>query len=650
MPVIYIIHTVFLVFIIPIPDVLIKFILLAAVICYNNKLMKRNTNIRNIAIIAHVDHGKTTLVDHMLRQSGTFRQGQDVADRIMDNMDLERERGITIAAKNCSIQWKGIKINIIDTPGHADFGGEVERGLKMADGAILLVDSAEGPLAQTRYVLKKTLETDKKIIVVINKIDRKDARPKDVLDEIYEVFMDIDATDEQIRFPVLYAIGKEGIAQKSIEEKGTDLKLLFDSIIEHIPAPEYNPAAPFQMIVCDLSYSDYLGRLAIGKIVNGTVKNSDSLVCVKENGVIEPLRVTRLQTYSGVELKETELAEQGDIVVLAGIEDVKIGDTICTKENPAALERIYVDEPTLSMVFKINTSPLAGKEGTYVQSRKIYDRLKKETLLNVSIQLETTQDSNAFIIKGRGEFQMEILIETMAREGFELSVESPQIIYRRENGELLEPIEHLFIDCNDTSIGVITEKLSARRGRMDKMVNHGTGRVRMEYSIPSRCLIGYRREFLIDTKGTGVMNSYLKGYEKHRGSFTSRVTGSIISDQHGKAVSYALANLESRGKLFIVPGDIVYEGMIIGEHNRQEDICVNPCKEKKLTNMRSSTSDIAYILTPPTIMTLGKAIDFIKDNEMVEITPKSVRLRKSLLSAFDRKRLRNTESREQNQE
>ena len=607
--------------------------------------MNRQENIRNIAIIAHVDHGKTTLVDHMLKQSGTFKHRQKVVERVMDNMELERERGITITAKNCSLRWKNVKINIIDTPGHADFGGEVERGLKMADGAILLVDAAEGPLAQTRYVLKKALETDKKIIVVINKIDRKDARPQDVLDDIYQMFLDLDATDEQIEFPVLYSIGKDGIAQKTSDEQGKDLQILFDAILEYIPAPAYDAAAPFQMLVCDLGYSDYLGRLAIGKIFNGTAESSDELVCLKKDGEIAPLRVMKVQTYDGVELKEAEIVRQGDIVTLAGIEDVQIGDTICTKENPKALPRISVDEPTLSMLFSINTSPFTGREGKFVQSRKIYERLLKETLLNVAIQLETTPNSNAFIVKGRGEFQMEILIETMAREGFELNVGAPKIIYKQVNGRLYEPIEYLFIDCSESSIGIITEKLLKRKGKMEKLINFSTHRVRMEFTIPSRSLIGYRNEFIIDTAGTGEINSYLKGYEEYRGDYSKRGSGSLVADRHGKAVTYALDNLAPRGTMFIVPGDQVYEGMIVGEHKKETDLNINPCKEKNLTNMRSSTSDIIRILPSARKMTLGQAIGFIKDDEMVEITPLSVRLRKSLLSGAARSRFRSELSR-----
>ncbi len=600
--------------------------------------MKRKENIRNIAIIAHVDHGKTTLVDHMLKQSGMFKQRQKVVDRIMDNMELERERGITISAKNCSIWWKDVKINIIDTPGHADFGGEVERGLKMADGAILLVDAAEGPLAQTRYVLKKALEADKKIIVVLNKIDRKDAQPKEVLDDIYQMFLDLDASDKQIEFPVFYSIGREGIAQKTIDEQGQDLQVLFDAILEYIPAPSYNPMEPFQMLVCDLGYSDYLGRLAMGKIFNGTAESSDELVCLKKDGRIEPLKVMKVQTYDGVKLEAAEIVTQGDIVTLAGIDDVQIGDTICTRENPKALKRINVDEPTLSMLFSVNSSPFSGREGEFLQSRKIYERLTKETLLNVGIQLENTQNSNAFIVKGRGEFQMEILIETMAREGFELNLGAPKIIYKQENGKLYEPIEHLFIDCNENCIGIITEKLSKRKGKMEKLVNYSIGRVRLEFTIPSRSLIGYRNEFIVDTAGTGVLNSYLKGYEEHRGTFSKRMTGSLISDRQGKAVSYALDNLSPRGTMFIAPGDPVYKGMIVGEHNRSADLFINPCKEKKLTNMRSSSSDFMRVLPPPRKMTLGLAISFIKDDEMVEITPLSVRLRKSNLSGETRSR------------
>ncbi|MGA2955285.1 MAG: translational GTPase TypA [Thermodesulfobacteriota bacterium] len=605
--------------------------------------MKRNVpnlKLRNIAIIAHVDHGKTTLVDHMFKQSGVFRPGQEVVERIMDSMDLERERGITIAAKNCSVYWQDVKINILDTPGHADFGGEVERALMMVDGAILLVDASEGPLPQTRFVLKKALEAELKIIVVVNKIDRKDARPKEVLDEIYSLFFDLDATEAQIDFPVLYAIGKEGIAQKTPEEKGEDLTPLFQAILDEIPPPTHNPDEPFQMLVADLDYSDYLGRLAVGKVFHGTVGCNEDLVCLDREGKAKPLRISKLQVYDGIKLKEVESAQPGDIIILAGIEDVEIGDTICTREAPKALPRISVDEPTISMLFTSNTSPLSGKEGKYVQSGKIRERLYRESLRNVSIRVEDAEEADNFIVKGRGEFQMAILIETMRREGFELSVGRPQVIYKQKGGKTLEPIEHLFIDCDENFIGVVSEKLSRRKGRMVNLVNHGSGRVRMEFTIPSRSLIGYRNEFLTDTKGTGIMNSYLKGYEEYRGDFPLRTTGSLVSDRKGEAVSYALFNLEPRGTLFSTPGDPVYEGMIIGEHNRENDINVNPCKMKKLTNMRASVKDDSIQLTPVTALTLERAIEFIKDDEMVEVTPRSIRLRKIILPAQDRHRLR----------
>lgn len=600
------------------------------------KNISQNKNIRNIAIIAHVDHGKTTLVDHLFRQSGLFRENQQVENRVMDSMDLERERGITISAKNCSVHWGDVKINILDTPGHSDFGGEVERALMMVDGAILLVDASEGPLPQTRFVLKKALEGNKKIIVVVNKIDRKDARPQEVLNEIYDLFIDLDANDDQIEFPVLYAIGRNGIAQNALEENGTDLQPLFEAIVQEIPPPSYNPDEPFQMLVADLNYSEYLGRLAIGKVINGSVHTSESLVCIGEDEKIAPLRVSKLQTYQGVSIADSEQVEAGDIAILAGIEDVKIGDTICNRESPKALKRISVDEPTISMMFTINTSPLSGREGKLVQSNKIRERLFKETLRNVALKIETTADSDSFTVKGRGEFQMAILIETMRREGYELTVGRPQVIYKKRDGVLLEPIEHLFIDCDENFMGVVTEKLSRKKGRMVNMVNHGTGRVRIEFSIPSRSLIGYRNEFLTDTKGTGLMNSYLIGYEEHRGDFATRLTGSLVADRDGNAIPYALFNLEPRGIIFVEPGDPVYEGMIIGEHNRDNDLNVNAVKEKKLTNMRASGKDDAVQLTPVTPMTLEKAIDFIKDDELVEVTPKSIRLRKSVLSAQKR--------------
>ena len=602
----------------------------------------RNDNIRNIAIIAHVDHGKTTLVDAMFRQSGVLRDNAVVSERLMDNMDLERERGITIAAKNCSVLWKDVKINIIDTPGHADFGGEVERALSMADGALLLVDASEGPLPQTRFVLKKTLEKKLPVIVAINKIDRQDARPEEVLDEIYDLFIDLDATDDQLEFPYLYAIGRDGVAQRTLKERGENLHILMDEILEKIPAPEHDPSEPFQMLVADLGYSDYLGRLAIGKISHGRAKNNDALVCIGEGGAQRSLKVSKLQSFDGLKLNETEVAEPGDIVVLSGIENVKIGDTICTREFPKTLPRIAVDEPTVFMKFTINNSPFVGKEGRFVQSSKIRERLYKETLRNVAIRLEETDEREVFVVKGRGEFQMAILIETMRREGFELSVGRPQVIFKYENGEKLEPVEHLFIDCDEAFLGIVTEKLSVRKAKMINLINNGKGRVRIEFSVPSRSLIGFRDEFLTDTRGTGIVNGYFDGYEPYRGEFPTRFTGSLVSDRQGFAVAYALFNLEPRGELFLVPNDPVYEGMIAGEHNRDNDINVNPTKEKKLTNMRASGKDEHVVLSPIRPMTLERAIHFIKDDEMVEVTPKSVRLRKTVLSAHERYALRST--------
>ncbi|MDX9755875.1 MAG: translational GTPase TypA [bacterium] len=601
------------------------------------KPLTQNSSLRNIAIIAHVDHGKTTLVDHMFRQSGLFRDNQVVSDRLMDSMDLERERGITIAAKNCSIHWKGTKINILDTPGHADFGGEVERALMMVDGAILLVDSSEGPLPQTRFVLKKALEHKLKIIVVVNKIDRKDARIAEVLNEIYDLFIDLDATEHQIEFPVFYAIGREGIAKHSLEEEGVNLHPLFDAIINEIPAPTYDPDEPFQMLVTDLDYSEFLGRLAIGKVANGFISRNDELVCINKENKSIPLRATNIKVYDGINLQEVDRGEAGDIIILSGIEDVHIGDTICNRATPKALPRVTVDEPTVSMRFGINNSPFAGQEGKFVQSTKLRERLFKETLSNVALQVEDTDNANVFLVKGRGEFQMVILIETLRREGFELTVGRPEVIYKIKDGVRTEPIEHLFIDCDEPFVGIVTEKLSIRKGRMTNLVNHGSGRVRMEFSIPSRGLIGYRNEFLTDTKGTGIMNSYLQGYEAYRGDFPLRFTGSMVADRQGTSVAYALFNLEPRGILFIPPNTPVYEGMIVGEHNRDKDLNVNACKEKKLSNMRSAGKDDNVLLAPVLPMTLERAIEFIKEDELVEVTPKTVRLRKRYLSMQDRK-------------
>jgi len=600
-----------------------------------------NARLRNIAIIAHVDHGKTTLVDAMFRQSGLFRANQEVDERVMDSMDLERERGITISAKNCSVTWNGVRINIIDTPGHADFGGEVERALSMVDGAILLVDASEGPLPQTRFVLKKALEANLKVVVVINKIDRNDARPEEVLDEIYDLFIDLDAMDEQLDFKCLYAVGREGIVKKELTEESFDLYLLFETILQEIPPPDYNPKEPFQMLVADLGYSDYLGRLAVGKIMNGGVKARDNLICINHQNENISLKVTKLQTYQGLTLQPVEHAEPGDIIVLSGIEDVKIGDTICTSDFPKALKRINVDEPTISMKFSTNDSPFGGMEGKYVQSAKIRERLIKETLMNVAIRLEKAESRDHFIVKGRGEFQFAILIETMRREGFEFCVGRPEVIYKYQKGNKLEPVEHLFVDCEENYLGIVTEKLSLRKGKMINLVNNGTGRVRIEFSVPSRSLIGYRDEFLTDTKGTGIMNSSFAGHDKCRGDFPTRFTGSIVADRQGSAVAYALFNLEPRGQLFISPGESCYEGMVIGEHNRDTDINVNQCKVKKLTNLRAAGKDDAVILSPVKPMTIERALAFIRDDELVEFTPKAIRLRKTILLAQHRRQSTN---------
>jgi len=601
---------------------------------------QHNHSLRNIAIIAHVDHGKTTLVDAMFRQSGLFRDNQILDDRLMDTMDLERERGITIAAKNCSVVRDGIRINIIDTPGHADFGGEVERAISMADGAILLVDASEGPLPQTRFVLKKALAADLKIVVVINKIDRHDARIHEVLDEIYDLLIDLDATDEQIDFPLIYAIGREGIAVTEPESVGQNLDPLFDAIIHEIPGPAYDPDAPFQMRVSDLSYSDYLGRLAVGKIFNGSAHARDNLVCIDEQRRNNPLKVSKLQIYEGMTLTDVDAVQPGDIVVIAGTQDVKIGDTICHHEHPAALPRIRVDEPTVSMKFSVNTSPFGGREGKYVQSSRLHERLKKETLLNVAIQVDETDEPDNFLVQGRGEFQLAILIETMRREGYEFCVGQPEVIYRYQNGLKLEPLETLFVDCDESFLGIVVEKLSLRKGKMTNLVNNRSGRVRIEFSIPSRALIGYRDEFLTDTRGTGILNSIFDGYGEYRGDCPSRFTGSIVADRTGTAVPYALFNLEPRGRLFIESGDPTYEGMIIGEHNRIQDINVNPCKEKKLTNMRAAGKDENVILAPIKPITLEFAISFIRADELVEVTPRSLRMRKSVRSASQRHALR----------
>jgi GTP-binding protein len=593
-------------------------------------------NIRNIAIIAHVDHGKTTLVDAMFKQCSIFRANQTVAERVLDSMELERERGITIAAKNCAVNYKGVRINIVDTPGHADFGGEVERALSMADGAILLVDSSEGPLPQTRFVLKKALEKGLRIIVLINKIDRKDMRAKEVLDEILDLFIDLDATDSQIEFPLLYAVGRDGIAQKNLEEKGKDLSPLFEMIISEIEPPAISAEPEFSMLVSDIGYSDYLGRLVIGKIYSGSIRPQDGVICIKENGAAIPSRISKVQIYDGLALVDVEEARAGEIVVMFGVGDAFIGDTIASPAGKP-LPRLRVDEPTVVMKFGANSSPFAGKDGKWVQSARIKERLEKEALRNVAIQVTEAEEKDTYLVKGRGEFQLAILIETMRREGYELTVGRAEVILKKQDGKLCEPLENLFIDCDEAFIGIVTEKLSMRRGRLTNLVNKGFGRVRAEFAIPSRGLIGYRDDFMTDTKGTGIMNSLFAGYGEYRGDFPTRWNGSLVSDRGGTAIAYGLFHLEPRGRLFVVPQDPVYEGMVIGEYNKDIDLEVNPCKEKKLTNMRASGKDDNIILRPVKPLTLEEALHFLAEDEALEVTPKAIRIRKTILSSGERR-------------
>ncbi|MDY0303906.1 MAG: translational GTPase TypA [Sphaerochaeta sp.] len=596
-------------------------------------MIKSNPSIRNIAIIAHVDHGKTTLVDALLTQSGTLSSG---ADRVMDSGAQERERGITISAKNCAITWGGVRINIIDTPGHSDFSGEVERGLSMVDGVILLVDAAEGPLPQTRFVLTKAFEQNLTPIVVINKVDRQDAQSDVILQEVYELLLELSGDERMLEVPIFYAIGKEGRCGLSPDNLNSDLRLLLDAIIEHIPAPVYDDSQPFQMLVSDLSYSEYLGRLAIGRVVNGAASVNDQLICVQEGGAIVPLRVTKLQTYDGPRFVPVTHVQSGQIVVLSGVERVEIGDTICTAENPKALSRIKIDEPTVAMQFSKNISPLAGTEGKQLTSAKIGQRLEREALRNVSIKVEKNSD-DTYTVKGRGEFQMAIIIEEMRREGFELCVGRPQIIMGRdEGGAITEPVELLAIDVPDEYGGPVMEQLARRKGVMRDITYTESGRMKMQFEIPSRGLIGYRDEFLTETRGLGVMNSYLKGYEPYKGDIEGRQSGSLVSDRGGSAVAYALWQLEDRGRLFVVPGDPIYEGQVVGEHNRPEDLLLNPTRTKKLTNLRAAGKDEAVTLTPISHMGLEQAIRFIKDDELVEVTPTSIRLCKRILDSAQR--------------
>ncbi|HLA12727.1 MAG TPA: translational GTPase TypA [Pyrinomonadaceae bacterium] len=599
------------------------------------------TDIRNIAIIAHVDHGKTTLVDAMLKQSGTFRENETVRDRVMDSMDLERERGITIMAKNTSVRYGNVKINIVDTPGHADFGGEVERVLKMVDGVMLLVDAAEGCLPQTRFVLRKALEARLPAIAVVNKIDRQDARPQEVVNEIYELFLDLDATSEQIDFPILYAISRDGIATNELNEKSSDLRPLFDQIVNTIPAPRQLRNDSLQLLVANLDYSDYVGRLAIGRIVSGEISVGALIAVAKPDLSGTKMRVTQLYAFEGLNRESIQHASFGEIVALAGVEDIQIGDTITSPDNPQPLPILAVDEPTISMIFGVNNSPFAGKEGRFVTSRQVKERLDKETLSNVAIRVEEIDSPDQFKVSGRGELQLAILIEMMRREGYELQVSKPEAVTRMTEGATLEPIELVVIDCPQEFIGVVTEAIGRRKGQMTKMVNHGTGRVRLEFETPSRGLIGFRSEFLTETKGTGLLNTMFLRWGEWQGPLRGRSTGSLVADRTGETTTYALYNLQERGTLFVRPGTKVYEGMIMGENARAVDLDVNAVKEKKLTNMRASTADEALRLVPAKEISLEQALEFIDDDELVEVTPQSIRLRKRVLRANERPKRRN---------
>ncbi|HKQ90884.1 MAG TPA: translational GTPase TypA [Blastocatellia bacterium] len=588
--------------------------------------------IRNIAIIAHVDHGKTTLVDAMLKQSGLFRANERVVERVMDSMDLERERGITIMAKNTSVRYGDYKINILDTPGHSDFGGEVERVLTMVDGALLLVDASEGPLPQTRYVLSKALELKLKPIVVINKIDRQDARATEVVNEVYDLFIDLDADDEQIEFPLLYAVSRDGVAKHELDHEGRDLQPLFEEIVRTIPPPRGAEDAPLQMLVANLDYNDYVGRLAIGRIFNGSVAVSDQIAVVGVDGQLRKTKVTQLYSFEGLKQTPIETASAGEIVALAGIEGINIGDTMTSAAEPRPLPRIRVDEPTISIIFSVNTSPFAGREGKFVTSRQIRARLDKETLGNVAIRVEETDSPDSLKVSGRGELQLAILIEQMRREGFELNVGRPQVVTRKIDGETHEPIEMAVIDAPEQFIGVITEAMGRRKGTMTKMINHGHGRVRMEFEIPSRGLIGFRNEFLTETKGTGLLNTLFMRWGRWQGEMEGRGSGSLVADRPGEATSYAIYNLQERGDIFVKPQTSVYEGMIVGENSRDVDLDVNIIREKKLTNMRASTADEALRLVPVRELTLEQAIEYIADDELVEVTPQSIRMRKKTLA------------------
>ncbi|WP_434643997.1 translational GTPase TypA [Thermoanaerobacterium thermosaccharolyticum] len=593
-------------------------------------------DIRNVAIIAHVDHGKTTLVDGMLKQSGIFRQNEKVEERVMDSNELERERGITILSKNTAIRYNGVKINIVDTPGHADFGGEVERVLKMVDGVLLLVDAFEGPMPQTRFVLSKALELNLKPIVVVNKIDRPDARPEEVIDEVLDLFIELGADDDQIDFPVVYASAREGVAKLNLKDESVDLRPLFDTILKEIPAPEGNIYDPLQLIVTTLDYDDYIGRIAIGKVVRGKIVSGENVAICKRDGSVQNVKLSNLYQYEGLKRVQVEDALLGDIVAVSGISDIEIGETIADPEKPEPVDFVEIEEPTISMTFGVNTSPFAGREGKYVTSRHLRERLFRELETNVALRVEETETTEAFKVSGRGELHLSILIETMRREGYELQVSKPTVIIKEINGVKHEPIELVTIDIPEDFMGVVMEKMGSRKGELMDMHTLKPGTLRLKFKIPTRGLIGYRSEFLTDTKGNGIMTSVIYDYEPYKGDIPTRSRGSLVAFEAGTTTTYGLYNAQERGTLFVGPGVEVYEGMIVGENSRSEDIDVNVCKKKHVTNLRSATADEALRLSPIREMSLEEALEFIANDELVEVTPKSIRLRKKILSAQQR--------------
>lgn len=605
-----------------------------------SNLEANKINIRNVAIIAHVDHGKTTLVDGLLKQSGIFRENEQVSERVMDSNDLERERGITILSKNTAVIYKDIKINIVDTPGHADFGGEVERVLNMVDGVLLLVDSFEGTMPQTRFVLRKALQLNLKPIVVINKIDRTDARPQEVLDEVLDLFIELGADDHQLEFPVVYASSREGYAVLDLKDEPKNLVPLFETIIEHIPAPKGSADEPLQFLVSSIDYDDYVGRIAIGRIERGTIQAGQQAVICKKDGSLQNVKISKLYSFNGLKRTEAVKCSVGDIIAIAGVSNITIGETVCDVESPDPLPFIDIDEPTMSMTFSVNNSPFAGREGTYVTSRHLRGRLFKELETNVSLRVEETDSPDSFVVSGRGELHLSILIETMRRQGYEFQVSKPTVIYKEVDGEKYEPIEYLIIDVPEEFMGVVMEKLGMRKAEMTNMHSAQQGYMRLEFKIPARGLIGYRSEFLTDTKGNGIMNHVFHSFEPYKGDIARRTRGSMVAWEDGEAVTYGLYNAQERGTLFITPGTLVYEGMIVGENARSEDIVVNVCKKKHVTNMRASGSDEALRLTPPVIMSLEQALEFIEDDELVEVTPKNIRLRKKILNSEQRAKAR----------